>query len=133
LYWFLLFFNFVPGLKHGTSFSTLGITMSDVVINGLLGVVGGMLVAVIYVWAQRRKEPSRLTTDAVSLVDASGQVISNLTDEINRLEEAVDDARREAREARTEALQATKEAVACAGRVYQLEKHLVENGITPPL
>lgn len=108
--------------------------MSDVVIVGILAAMAGVLAAAIPAWRTIKKGPSGLTTDAVSLVDAGGQVIRNLTEEITRLDHVADKALAEAEKARKEAKVANREAVACQGRVHQLEKVLVTSGIAvPPL
>lgn len=93
--------------------------MSDQIVVGLIGFVGGIAGAVLPLLWERRKHPSRITTDAVSLVDASGQVISNLTEEIHRLEGEVEHARSEAR--------------ANKARIIKLEDAMVRNGMDPSL
>lgn len=49
-----------------------------------------------------RNQPTRRTTDAITLVDASGTVIGNLTDEINRLDTDLDEARQAAKDCMNE-------------------------------
>ena len=106
--------------------------MSDLVIVGLLAAVGGVLAAAIPAWRTIKKGPSKLTTDVITLVDAGGQVIRNLTDEIKRLDAVADEALVEAAEARREAKAANREAIACQGRIHQLERLLVGAGIELP-
>lgn len=55
-----------------------------------------MLIAAVPAIITLRKQPTRKTTDAISLVDASGTVIGNLTDEIHRLDLALDVSQAEA-------------------------------------
>lgn len=87
--------------------------MTEGIITGLIGVLGGAIVA----WISLRRYPSRITTDAISLVDAGGKVRTTLTEEIDRLEARLDE---------TQALYDK-----CAKRVYHLEKVLRDAGIDP--
>lgn len=73
--------------------------MTEPLIVGLLSGVFGVLIAAIPAIRAIRNQPTRRTTDAISLVDASGTVIGNLSDEIHRLDLALDDAHMEAKEA----------------------------------
>lgn len=71
--------------------------MSDIIwvglISGAVGVIGVLVPALRAI----RNQPTRRTTDAITLVDASGTVIGNLTDEINRLDTDLDEARQAAK------------------------------------
>ena len=93
--------------------------MNETVIVGLIAGFFGVLAAAIPAYLAQRKSPSRLTTDAVTLVDASGEVISNLTDEIARLERL--------------AASHAERADALAYRVGRLEEALRKAGIDPLL
>jgi FtsZ-binding cell division protein ZapB len=102
--------------------------VNDVVLVGLLTGIFGVAIAAVPAVIAIRKQPSRRTTDAISLVDASGQVIGNLTDEIRRLDIEVDEERkandglrREIRAARDEAEAARAEA---GHARKQVERHL---------
>lgn len=97
--------------------------MSDLVI--LAGsILGGAVAATITVWGANRKLPSRVTTDSVTLVDASGKVISNLTAEIHRLETKM-------AQVQDEAATAQAQAQDCARRVGRLEQALMAAGVDP--
>jgi hypothetical protein len=69
--------------------------MNDVVLVGLIAGFFGVVIAAVPAIIAIRKQPTRRTTDAISLVDASGTVIGNLTDEIARLDQELDQARTE--------------------------------------
>jgi hypothetical protein len=86
--------------------------VSDIIV-GILGVIGGAIVA----WISLRRYPSRITTDAISLIDAGGKVVSNLTEEIDRLEKRLDE---------TQLLYDR-----CAKRVKHLGNVLRTHGIDP--
>jgi hypothetical protein len=87
--------------------------MTQDLLTGIIGVVGGAIVA----WISLRRYPSRITTDAINLVDAFGKVRSNLTEEIDRLEARLDEA--------------TAMADRCQRRVKHLEAILRDHGIDP--
>lgn len=70
--------------------------MTEPLLIGLLSGVFGVLIATVPAVITLRKQPTRRTTDAISLVDASGTVIGNLSDEIHRLDLALDDAHMQA-------------------------------------
>lgn len=93
--------------------------MSDAVIAALVGGLAGVIAALIPVVIAWRKAPSRLTTDAIALVGAQGEVRENLTDEIGRLATKNRDL-----EAKNDALEA---------RVDKLERALRQAGIDPAL
>jgi predicted nucleic acid-binding Zn-ribbon protein len=95
--------------------------------DGLLlagSILGGAVAAAITVWGANRKLPSRVTTDSVTLVDASGKVISNLTAEIHRLEAVAEAARAEAADSRgrAEALEAEIERL--EAEIRRLEREV---------
>ncbi|MPZ14294.1 MAG: hypothetical protein GEU73_07695 [Chloroflexi bacterium] len=100
--------------------------MNPALINGLVGLVGGVLVAAITAWATIRRTPSKIALDAAVLVDAHGQVIEDLTAELARQRHNIAALRQEAKEANAEATAATR-------RVDYLEDLLIANGISIPV
>lgn len=73
--------------------------MTDAILVGVISGIFGVLSAAVPALRAIRKQPTRRTTDAISLVDASGTVIGNLSDEIHRLDLALDNAHIKAKEA----------------------------------
>lgn len=97
--------------------------MTEVWVALIAGAFGALGVG-IPAWVSMRRTPTRRTTDTISLVDASGTVIRNLSEEIDRLEELV-------AEARTEALACRSENRELRRRVARLEEALSAAGIDP--
>lgn len=91
--------------------------MTEPLLIGLLSGVFGVLIATIPAVITLRKQPTRRTTDAISLVDASGTVIGNLSDEIHRLDLALDDAHMEAAAALESAKVCREQVAALKGEV----------------
>lgn len=105
--------------------------MSDVIVTGLISGVVGVIAVLIPAIKAIRTQPTRRTTDAISLVDASGRVIGNLSDEITRLDteleeerQANDGLRKEIRTARDEAEAARAEADHCRKQVEPLKRRI---------
>lgn len=91
--------------------------MSDVVLTGLISGIVGVIAVAIPALIAIRKQPTKRTTDAITLVDASGQVIGNLTDEIARLERELQKTR--------------KEMATAMRRLVKLEAALMGLGVDP--
>jgi hypothetical protein len=91
--------------------------MSEAVIIGLISGAFGVAIATIPAYLATRRQPSPLTTNAIALVDANGEVISNLTDEIARLE--------------GKAMKAEERATLLERRIGKLEAALRRAGIDP--
>lgn len=105
--------------------------MSETLIAALVAGITGVSAAFIGSWWNNRGKPDRRTTRTINLVDASGKLVLQLTDEIDRLNKEVQEARDEADGARAEARAASDEIARHTRRIAVLETTLREHGIDP--
>jgi hypothetical protein len=94
-----------------------------------IAIGSGIIAAAATVIASRANRPSKTR----SLVDASGLVIDNLSEEIVRLDKEVKEARAEADGARIEARAARDAEILLKRRVVKLEAVLRNMGVDPSL
>jgi outer membrane murein-binding lipoprotein Lpp len=97
------------------------------VLEVVVALVSGIIASAATVLASRSNRPSKTR----SLVDASGLVIQQLSDEIKRLDGEVIEARADAEGARTEARAARDAERNLLRRVRKLESALLNAGIDP--
>ena len=106
---------------------------------GFLSAIVGALVVLVPAIAAIRKQPTRRTTDAITLLDSSGKVIGNLTDEIARLQTALRAAQDEAATYRSAVQQLRAEVEKRPTRDElldengRLKRQLWAEGITPDI
>jgi hypothetical protein len=105
--------------------------MSTEIVVAIIGGSFGLLSLAYQAWSNKRGLPTRRTTDQISLVDAGGKIIGNLTEEIDRLEEAAKESRAEADGARLEARACRDENRKLSYRIERLEVALRGAGIDP--
>lgn len=88
--------------------------------SALVGLASAAVVALI----QTRKSPSRTTTESVVLLDAQGNVVTTLNEELHRVNRRNDEL-----EAENEALQEANDTL--NARIRRLEKALRDLGVDP--
>lgn len=91
----------------------------------------GAAAAAIPVWAIARRQPSRRVQDTVAIVDASGEVIEHLRQEMRDLRQEVAQARREADESKAKVAIVTEQADLLRRRVSHLEQAVRSLGGNP--
>lgn len=91
------------------------------ILSALIAGLFGAVAAAIPVWAVTRRQPSRAVMDVMTIVDASGVVIAQLSEQVRRLEEDVSTAKKKAETAHSDAEKLRKEANRLRDRVADLE------------
>jgi TolA-binding protein len=104
--------------------------MSETILVGLIAGSLGVLAAAVPAYFKSRNAPSRRVSDTAAIVDASGQVITTLRQEIDRLDSELDEARAEAKSLRME-LEERPTKKELLGHIARLEAQLRRLGETP--
>jgi len=104
--------------------------VSETILVGLIAGALGVLAAAVPAYFKSRNAPSRRVSDTAAIVDASGQVITTLRQEIDRLDAELDETRAEAKSLRAE-LEERPTKRELLGHISRLEQQLEQLGHKP--